>query len=1070
MLSRILLPALCLLSSLALPAQSVVQDIERLSRYQAIITDSTSEESQKSAALDTTIATLAYYATAPDTTLAKSLFGGADLLRYVGENKFLTSYLVDMKLYDPIHKHKVPQAFTYRSASFLARSKFLRNPDPAGLLSDSGPFDFNFAREQAKLPAPKLSTLTATATATSDRLAGENYISSAIIGLTDFIAERAQEELNYTFLTRLRKELDENNLNELFPNTVNFLPGLDLLNYKSILPSIRQAFTKDLNQLSFNLGNYLGASNKNGYGDPELANILLIYQVLELGIRDVSVADILGFTVSRLASNREGLKAAINFELSDTTALATSARQDVVAALGQLDGSIRALDRAAENAVSEVDDLKNGLRRKVGALNSSDSLQLEFNRLKSADIGNTELAFDKRWAKNAGGQPRGILKSWVLGEEAVSYYQANPSLAYFDRLYSGDAKKSSAQELSTAGLIGVRALISKQKELDFYYRFEDTLVKYAAAYRSIDQQLAQRGKKYSPKEAVDALAQRIKAEEEAVRQAGKDALPYDLLYRLTEELPPLPDSTSNTKMVRKTKDLIAPIEERFQLLVARDSLANSPEKQRENALEGAEKKSLQFPDLRRATHRVGADFDRLRRALDVATEETADTLARALGNVDTYASIFGMSQQLFFLLYRDNTRAGAGEYEKTEAIAPVLLDGNQSLLLRAITYQRLTSVPEFGSIDPRRLGSLVLDFSTILDRLNQPFTKEEAMKLQVAKRIRTVEFVTEATRTILEAPVLTLPGVDTSFSLSQRVDAFANVPELSTQFNEMFRLSQTGQYRYAVTNLLEIVKLVDPPTTSNRKSLKRKREKLKELRGELIAAPQRADVLTKRIDRTGQAIRTLEKRDSLKMSNNFFTYATFMADVAAADNSEAFVAALRSVALPKGSSAFKRNNNASLEIGALAGLSVARETLIRPRSLQGVNLEENAVVASVFMPVGLMYSNKLRSASKPARKGTFSLFTTILDLGAVAAFRFGADDGPVQALPELKLSNIIAPGVHLLYQWPGSPFSTGVGIQNGPNVRKYDPGTGGAVQDLRAYRVMVSFAVDVPIFRLWGSD
>jgi hypothetical protein len=330
--------------------------------------------------------------------------------------------------------------------------------------------------------------------------------------------------------------------------------------------------------------------------------------------------------------------------------------------------------------------------------------------------------------------------------------------------------------------------------------------------------------------------------------------------------------------------------------------------------------------------------------------------------------------------------------------------------------------------------------------------------------------VTEAIRTILEAPVLTLPGADTIFSLSQHVDAFANVPELSIQFNEMFRLSQTGQYRYAVTNLLEIVKLFDPPTATSRKSLLRKRTKLADLKSSLIATPQRADVLQKQIGRTISAIQTLEKRDSLRVSNNFFTYATFMADVAAADDSEAFVAALRSVALPKGSSTFKRNNNASLEISAMAGLSVSRETLIRPRNLQGATFNENAVVASVFMPVGLMYSNKLRSPSKSARKGTFSLFTTILDLGAVAAFRFGAEDSPVEALPELKLSNIISPGVHVLYQWPGSPFSTGLGVQNGPNVRKYDPGTGAAVQDLRAYRVMVSFAIDVPIFRLWGSN
>ena len=208
MLSRILLPVLCFLSTLVLPAQSVVQDIERISHFQTIITDSTGEKSNKTAALDTMVATLAYYATAPDTVLAKGLFAGADLLRYIGKNKFLTTYLVDMELYTHIYQHQVSPGFTYLSANFLERSKFLRSPDPVGLLTDSGPFDFNFAREQAKLPAPKLSTLTASATASSDRLAGENYVSNDIIGLTAFIAQRAQEELNHTFLTRTRLELN----------------------------------------------------------------------------------------------------------------------------------------------------------------------------------------------------------------------------------------------------------------------------------------------------------------------------------------------------------------------------------------------------------------------------------------------------------------------------------------------------------------------------------------------------------------------------------------------------------------------------------------------------------------------------------------------------------------------------------------------------------------------------------------------------------------------------------------------------------------------------------------------
>ncbi len=1070
MSTRIWMLLLLVLISLPLPAQSVVQDIERLSELRHAIADAPGERRGRTAALDELVATLAYYATAPDTSSARELFAGADLLHHIRDNQYLINYLLDAKLYEPIYGHTVSPRYGYRETSFPNRGDFLKQPDPAGLFKDSGPFDFNFAREQARLKAPTLSSLTASARATSDRVGGENYVSSAIIGLSDFIAQRAQEELNYTFLTHLRDELDDNNLNYLFPNTVDFLPGLDLLNYKSILPSIRQAFSKDLNQLSFNLGNYLGASNANGYADPRLANILLIYQVLELGFREVSIADILGFTVSRLASNRAGLESAINHELSDTTLLARNGRREIVGALQRLDGSILDLDEAVEDAVSELGNLRDLLRDPTAALAEDDTLKLAFERLKAANPGTPAIVFDDRWAKNAGSQPRGILEAWLGGTEAVAFYQANPSLAYFDRQYAGGAKKSTPRELRTAGLIGVRALLDKRTTLDFYYGLEDTLVAHANAYLELRERLAQRNQAYYPVKAVEELSARIRAEQAAVEAAGKDPLPYDLLYRLTEEIRGLPDSTDNERTILRTKKILAPIEDRFLARVRWDSLSDSPERQRQRRILEENKRTVSFPGLLSAIDRVYDDFGSLERSLEEATALTAAPLSAALGNVKTYSSIFGISQQLFFLLHRQRDTMNTPVYEKSESIAPLLLDGDRSNLLRGISFQRFSSVPTFGTLDPGQLGGLVLDFSTILDRLNQPLTADEIADPRLSKRIRTVAFITQATKTILEAPVLTLPGIDTTFSLAQRVDNFGKVAEISTQFNELFRLSQTGQYRYAITNLLEIIKLFDPPATTPRKSLTRQRSKLLELQTQTPTTPADIATLERRIDRTEKAIRNLEGRDSLRVSNDFFTYATFMADVAAADNSEAFVAALRSVALPRGSSAFKRNNNASLELGALAGLSVGRERLLLPAGFAATGFRQNAVVAAVFMPVGIVYSNKLRSPSKPARGGTYSIFTSILDLGAVAAFRFGKDDSPVQSLPELKIANVIAPGVHLLYQWPRSPFATGVGIQNGPNVRRYDPGTGEAARDLRGYRIMFSATIDVPIFRLWGSN
>jgi hypothetical protein len=373
------------------------------------------------------------------------------------------------------------------------------------------------------------------------------------------------------------------------------------------------------------------------------------------------------------------------------------------------------------------------------------------------------------------------------------------------------------------------------------------------------------------------------------------------------------------------------------------------------------------------------------------------------------------------------------------------------------------------------LGSLVLDFSGLIRELNDTsLLINNSLTPEVRGRIKMVHFITSAIRTVLEAPILKRPGSNELQSMTQTMSAFSSVPAISKEFDELYTLTQTGKYRYAVTNLINLVKLFSPALVIESKALDRKSKrrdaKLLPMLDTLRLNGKDTSSIVKRISRLEVSISNIRKQDSLKTPADFFTYATFMADIASADNSESFAAALRSVALPAGSSRIKRQRYTSFEVGALAGVSLGYEKLILPLDLSDADFATNYFVASVFMPVGLGFSSKLRGRNRPLgnKQSTFTFFTSILDLGAIAALRFGESDNAVATLPEFRLSNILAPGAHLLWQLPESPFALGIGIQNGPNVRKFDIGNGGELRDGRAYRFMASFAIDVPIFRFGG--
>ncbi len=188
-----------------------------------------------------------------------------------------------------------------------------------------------------------------------------------------------------------------------------------------------------------------------------------------------------------------------------------------------------------------------------------------------------------------------------------------------------------------------------------------------------------------------------------------------------------------------------------------------------------------------------------------------------------------------------------------------------------------------------------------------------------------------------------------------------------------------------------------------------------------------------------------------------FNYGQFLATVSTAQSSDEVEAAIDAVALPPGSSRVKKQSHFSAALNAYIGGNYGKETLS--------NGAGAADIAGLFAPVGFTVSWKLGERTDGRRTpASFSLFAPVIDVGALATFRF--NDPFTNDLPDLTWGNLLAPGMYGVYGFPNDlPISLGLGAQRGPNLRTIT--TGNADIKASGWRYGVFLAVDIPVFNLF---
>ena len=201
--------------------------------------------------------------------------------------------------------------------------------------------------------------------------------------------------------------------------------------------------------------------------------------------------------------------------------------------------------------------------------------------------------------------------------------------------------------------------------------------------------------------------------------------------------------------------------------------------------------------------------------------------------------------------------------------------------------------------------------------------------------------------------------------------------------------------------------------------------------------------------------------------DKMFRYGSFMASMAMAKSSDEVADAIEAAALPTGSARIKRETKFNVSLNAYVGPFIGNE------KIRGVDFHYQSTYG-LSVPVGVAVSTGI------GKGWSTSLFFSVIDLGALASFRFSESQyglGPdstatVHEVPSIQLEDIIAPGVFLSVGIPKSPLSVNLGVQSGPSLRKItvDDASGQPVasfEDNRYVRWCVSLVVDIPLINFY---
>lgn len=174
-------------------------------------------------------------------------------------------------------------------------------------------------------------------------------------------------------------------------------------------------------------------------------------------------------------------------------------------------------------------------------------------------------------------------------------------------------------------------------------------------------------------------------------------------------------------------------------------------------------------------------------------------------------------------------------------------------------------------------------------------------------------------------------------------------------------------------------------------------------------------------------------------------YGGFIAAMLSAESSDEVAAVIETYALPSGSARIKRESYFNISVNSYLGLYGGWDKAHRWSP-------------GVSAPVGVALSWGTKKG------GSFSIFPTLIDIGAVTAFRFKDDTSQVA---KIYLREIFSPGLFLSFGIRKLPISINIGGQFAPLLGRVVAGSND--YNIKRYtRVSASLLVDIPLLNLYN--
>ncbi|MGC4037200.1 MAG: hypothetical protein QM764_14675 [Chitinophagaceae bacterium] len=235
-------------------------------------------------------------------------------------------------------------------------------------------------------------------------------------------------------------------------------------------------------------------------------------------------------------------------------------------------------------------------------------------------------------------------------------------------------------------------------------------------------------------------------------------------------------------------------------------------------------------------------------------------------------------------------------------------------------------------------------------------------------------------------------------------------------------------------------------------------------------------------------IETTKLKDTIDVKSSLFKYGSFMAAMVQAKSPDDVESTIEAFALPTGSARIKRETPFNISLNAYVGLYTGYEH-IKGVDNTGFKFNSYGVTAPIGIAISrghsIFFAGTGRGGWGEGKKGwSSSLFLSLIDIGAVTAFRFTDDRTVIKnnntsdtlltpQVPAIQLKNIISPGLFLSIGIPKSPLSANFGVQMGPNLRKVTSVNDTSQLDFSDniyWRYSLSICVDIPVFNLYTKS